>query len=74
MNAQASRDRRKGDLVRSEEIRRVVEELRALGISIGAVDVRRDGVTVYPAAPQPGNAFDQWQEQDQNRDRPARRS
>lgn len=65
--------RRKGDLVRTEEIERVLSVLRAQGVAIGAVDIRRDGLTVHPADSKPGNDFDRWMAQDKNRDRSARR-
>lgn len=65
--------RRKGDLVRTEEIERVIGVLRAQGVQIGAVDIRRDGLTVHPPESKPGNDFDRWMAKDANRDRSARR-
>jgi hypothetical protein len=38
------------NLVRNDEIKRVVELARELGIPIGSIDVRIDGVTIHPAA------------------------
>lgn len=73
MTAPAARKKMPSD----REIQRVIRQLRELGIPVGAVDIRFDGVTVHPPAPPPptpGNAFDQWLEQDAHRDRPARRS
>lgn len=37
-------------LVPDAEVRRVLDTLREYGVQIGAVDIRADGVTVYPAA------------------------
>lgn len=67
-------------LVTNAEIRRVVTLAQALGLPIGAVDIRGDGVTIHPPQPvgpvSPGNAFDQWLQTDPpsppaNHDRPA---
>jgi hypothetical protein len=38
------------NLVRDSEIRRVVELAKELGLTIGAIDVRVDGVTMHTAA------------------------
>lgn len=65
--------RKKGDLVPDREICRVLSLLRDQGVAIGAVDVRADGVTVYPATPAPGTAYDQWKTKDEVRDRAAHR-
>lgn len=37
-------------LVPDSEVRRVLDTLRSCGVQIGAVDIRADGVTVYPPA------------------------
>lgn len=37
-------------LVPDAEVRRVLATLRECGVQIGAVDIRADGVTVYPPA------------------------
>ena len=37
-------------LVPIAEVEQHIESLRRLGIQIGAVDIRADGVTVYPPA------------------------
>lgn len=37
-------------LVPDAEVRRVLDTLREYGVQIGAVDIRADGVTVYPPA------------------------
>lgn len=50
-------------LVPTAEVEKHIETLRRLGIQIGAVDIRADGVTVYPANHQPGNAYDRWKAQ-----------
>lgn len=63
MNAPAAlpkKRRHKGDLVRDEEILRVLKLVAEAGLPIGAVDIRADGVTIHPPQPQPGNAFDNW--------------
>ncbi|SFG09343.1 hypothetical protein SAMN05518801_10786 [Novosphingobium sp. CF614] len=60
-------------LVPDSEVRRVIELFRSHGLPIGAVDIRADGVTIHPPAQSPGNAYDAWKAQDQNRERPARR-
>lgn len=55
------------------EIERVVNTLRRLGVEIGAVDIREDGVTVYPPAQTPGTAYDRWKAKDANRDQASHR-
>lgn len=68
----------------NDDVKRLVTLCKDLGLPIGAIDIRTDGVTIHPPAPtQPaqGTAFDNWksqqqpptQRQDANRDRPARR-
>lgn len=37
-------------LVPDSEVKRVLDTLRQCGVQIGAVDIRADGVTVYPPA------------------------
>lgn len=57
-------------LVPLAEVEQHIEMLRRLGVQIGAVDIRADGVTVYPPANTPGTAYDRWQaKKDANRDR-----
>ncbi len=51
-------------LVPLAEVEAHIEQLRRLGVLIGAVDIRADGVTVYPPAHNPGNDFDRWQAQE----------
>ena len=54
------------------EIRGTIELLRELGIEPGVVDIRADGITVYPKGDEvKGNAFDAWKKQ--NFDRSASR-
>ena len=60
-------------LVPTAEVEQHIELLRRLGVQIGAIDIRADGVTVYPPAPTPGNDFDSWQAQDSRRDQASRR-
>ena len=59
-------------LVPDAEVRRVLDTLREYGVQIGAVDIRADGVTVYPPANQPGTAYDRYRaKKDTDRDRAA---
>ncbi|MDC8755850.1 hypothetical protein OIK40_14470 [Erythrobacter sp. sf7] len=58
-------------LLPESEIRSAIELLRELGIEPGAVDLRSDGITIYPKSESQGNAFDAWKNQS-NRERPAR--
>lgn len=45
-------------LVPIAEVQQHIECLRKLGVQIGAVDIRADGVTVYPPAnSNPGNSL-----------------
>jgi hypothetical protein len=61
-------------LVSTAEVEQHIELLRRLGVQIGAVDIRADGVTIYPPANTPGTAYDRWKAQeDTNRDRAAHR-
>jgi hypothetical protein len=60
----------------NSEIDRVLTKLREMGVDTsGPIDIRSDGVTVYPPAAesQGGTAYDRWKAKDQNRDRPAYR-
>ena len=50
-------------LVPDAEVKRVLATLRECGVQIGAVDIRADGVTVYPPANNPGNDYDRWKAQ-----------
>jgi hypothetical protein len=52
------------------EIRAALNLVREYGIEIGGVDIRADGVTVFPKQESQGSAFDAWK-QDKNRARPA---
>lgn len=57
-------------LVPDAEVRRVLDTLREYGVQIGAVDIRADGVTVYPPANNPGTAYDRYRaKKDAVRDR-----
>lgn len=61
-------------LIPSSEIDRVLKTLRNLGVPIGAVDIRPDGVTVHPPAESRAESeYDRWKAKDQNRDRPPHR-
>lgn len=55
-------------LVPESEIRATLDLLKDYGVEIGGVDIRADGVTIFPRAETPGNAFDHWQ--NKNNDRP----
>ena len=51
------------------EIKRVINTLRDLGVQIGAVDIRSDGVTVHPPVESGGaSAYDRWKAKDAGRD------
>jgi hypothetical protein len=60
-------------LVPTAEVEQHIELLRRLGVLIGAIDIRADGVTVYPPTQQPGNDYDNWKRQEPSDDRPSRR-
>lgn len=61
-------------LVPTAEVKDVLDLMRQYGIdpSKVVIDVRSDGVSFSPPNHQPGNDFDRWLSQDQNRDGPAR--
>lgn len=59
-------------LIPENEIRSAIELLRELGIEPGAVDLRTDGITVYPKDKGQGSAFDAWKASKPNIDRSAR--
>lgn len=67
-------------LVPEHEIRSLLDMLKGeYGVQIGTVDVRVDGVTIYPPDPGPGPAptstetdYDRWKK-NSNYGRPARR-
>jgi hypothetical protein len=61
-------------LVPTAEVEEHIELLRRLGVQIGAVDIRADGVTFYPPANNPGTAYDRFRAtKDANRDAPSPR-
>lgn len=60
-------------LVSTAEVEKHIQLLRKLGVPIGAVDIRADGVTVYPPQESAGNDFDKWLRKDADRDQAARR-
>ncbi len=67
-------------LITPGEVKRHVDMLKKLGLPIGAIDIRADGVTISPPLPDSaaqGSAFDSWLakdlEQDANRERSASR-
>lgn len=55
----------------NEDVKRVIALWQELGLPVGAVDIRADGVTIHPPAPTPaqGTAFDDWK----NRQPPPRK-
>ena len=57
-------------LLSSTEIKRVIKAAKDAGVLIGSVDIRADGVAIYPPAESAGSAFDDWVK---NNERPARR-
>lgn len=57
-------------LLSSAEIKRVIKAAKDAGVAIGTVDIRADGIAIYPPSESAGNAFDAWIK---NNDRPARR-
>lgn len=48
------------NLVRDSEIRRVVELAKELGLTVGAIDVRTDSVTVHTTPPPAESSYAQW--------------
>lgn len=61
-------------LVPPAEVEKHILLLRSLGVEIGAVDIRADGVTVTPRQQPIGNDYDRWLSQDAHRDPAPRRS
>lgn len=51
-------------LVPTAEVEQHIALLRKMGIAIGAVDIRADGVTIFPPQQQPGNDYDRWKAQE----------
>lgn len=68
-------------LVSPAEVEKHLALLKRHGLPIGAVDIRVDGVTIWPPSespPQAGDrtgesAFDQWLQKDADRERTASR-
>lgn len=51
---------------RSPEIKRVLKAAKDAGVAIGSVDIRPDGITIYPPGKDQGqSAYDIWK-QNQN--------
>jgi hypothetical protein len=59
-------------LLPESEIRSAIELLRELGIEPGAVDLRADGITVYPKNEAQRSEVDAWFAKKQNSDGPSR--
>ncbi len=51
---------------RSPEIKRVLKAIKDAGLPIGFVDIRHDGVTVYPPTKEGQSAYDIWKAQNQS--------
>jgi hypothetical protein len=56
-------------LISNRELERTVATIRKLGVPIGAIDIRADGVTIYPPDKSPETDFDRWQQKNKNCDR-----
>lgn len=48
---------------KSPEIKRLIKAARDAGIQIGSIDIRPDGVTIYPPAKEGQSAYDIWKAQ-----------
>lgn len=56
-------------LVPTAEVEQHIILLRRLGVPIGVIDIRGDGVTIHPPAEsQVGSAYDRWKAKDARRD------
>ena len=52
---------------KSPEIKRLIKAARDAGIQVGSIDIRPDGVTIYPAEKVQGqSAYDIWKAQNQS--------
>lgn len=52
---------------RSPEIKRLIKAAKDAGIQVGSIDIRPDGVTIYPAEKAQGqSAYDIWKAQNQS--------
>lgn len=60
-------------LLSSAEIKRVIKAAKDAGVEIGTVDIRADGIAIYPPTESAvGNAYDAWKKR-QGNDGPAPR-
>lgn len=51
---------------KSPEIKRLIKAARDAGIQVGSIDIRPDGVTIYPAEKAQGqSAYDIWKAQNE---------
>lgn len=51
---------------RSPEIKRLIKAAKDAGIQVGSIDIRVDGITIYPAAKDQGqSAYDLWKAKNQ---------
>lgn len=55
------------------EISKMLDLWRDRGLPIGAVDIRKDGITIHPPASKNATAYDTWKAQDTNSERPSHR-
>lgn len=54
-------------LLPSTEIKRVIKAAKDAGIAIGSVDIRADGIAIYPPTESAvGNAYDAWKKKQGN--------
>ena len=62
-------------LVPPAEVEEHIELLKKLGVQIGSVDIRADGVTIHPANANQrvGDAADEWFRKDAGRDQASHR-
>ncbi|MFX4084526.1 hypothetical protein ACKU27_05410 [Sphingobium yanoikuyae] len=52
---------------KSPEIKRLIKAARDAGMQIGSIDIRPDGVTIYPPAKEQGQSpYDIWKAQNQS--------
>jgi len=55
-------------LIPENEIRGALELFQEMGFELGVVDVRSNGITVYPKSEGNRNAFDEWKKGQPNPD------
>lgn len=55
-------------LVPEREVKGMVELLQNMGIKIGPIEVRADGVVFHPATESGGDAYERWSRENARRD------